>query len=70
MLTDGRELEGRCLVMKGEPENPHSAAELEGKFMQLGAPLWGDAAARDLLAGCMALERIENFGTFADRFKL
>ncbi len=70
VLTDGKELEGRCLVMKGEPENPHSAAELEGKFMQLGAPLWGDAAARELLAGCMALERIENFGTFADRFKL
>ncbi len=70
VLKDGKVLEGRCLVMKGEPANPHSEGELEGKFMQLGVPLWGEETTRGLLAGCLGLEKIENFGTFADGFNL
>ena len=70
VLAGGKFLEGRCMIMKGEPANPHTVAELEGKFMQLGAPLWGEDAARRLLEGCMTVERIDDFGIFADRFNL
>jgi len=69
-LAGGRSLEGRCMIMRGEPANPHTDGELEGKFMQLGVPLWGEDTTRRLLEGCMALERIDDFGTFADRFNL
>ncbi len=70
VLAGGKFFEGRCMIMKGEPANPHTTAELEGKFMQLGVPVWGEETARRLLEGCMTLERIDNFGTFADRFNL
>ena len=63
-------LEGRCLIMKGEPANPHQPAELEAKFMQLGVPVWGEDMTRQLLAGCMQLERLPDFGAFADGFNL
>jgi len=56
--------------MKGEPANPHTNAELEAKFMQLGAPIWGDDVALELLAGVMRLEQVEDFGVFADPFNL
>ena len=69
-LREGRVLEGRCVVTKGEPSRPHSAEELEAKFMQLGAPLWGDAQAKRLLAGCLALEEVSDFARFAQDFDL
>ena len=40
--SGGKACEGRCLIMKGEPANPHQPAELEAKFMQLGVPAWGE----------------------------
>jgi len=70
VLANGKALEGRCLVMKGEPANPHTNAELEAKFMQLGAPIWGDDVALELLAGVMRLDQVEDFGVFADPFNL
>jgi len=70
VLTDGKALEGRCLVMKGEPANPHTPAELEGKFMQLGVPVWGEETARGLLEGCLRIETLPDFGVFADGFNL
>ena len=69
-LTDGKVLEGQCLIMKGEPANPHQGAELEAKFMQLGVPVWGEETARGLLEGCLRLETLPDFGTFADGFNL
>ncbi len=70
VLDDGAALEGRCMVMKGEPPRPHGAHELEAKFMQLGAPLWGEATARRLLSGCLRLEDIADFGGFSRQFDL
>ena len=70
ILMDGKVLEGRCLIMKGEPANPHRPSELEAKFMQLGVPVWGEDTARQLLAGCLQLERLPDFGSFADGFNL
>jgi 2-methylcitrate dehydratase PrpD len=69
-LTDGKVLEGHCLVMKGEAANPHTSAELEGKFMQLGVPVWGEETARGLLEGCLRIETLPDFGVFADGFNL
>ena len=69
-LTDGKVLEGQCLIMKGEPANPHGSAELEAKFMQLGVPVWGEETARGLLEGCLRLETLPDFGIFADGFNL
>jgi 2-methylcitrate dehydratase PrpD len=70
VLDDGKILEGRCIVMKGEPAKPHSPAQLEAKFMQLGAPLWGELQARRLLEGCMKLEREPDFRRFSEGFDL
>ena len=70
ILADGKALEGRCLIMKGEPANPHQASELEAKFMQLAVPAWGEETARGLLEGCMRIETLPDFGAFADGFNL
>ena len=65
-MQDGTSYSGHCEVTKGEPANPHSAADLEGKFMRLGSPVWGEARARDLYAACMRLESIADFREFAN----
>ncbi len=70
VLAGGETLEGRCTVTKGEPARPHSPAELEKKFVQLGVPIWGEAVTRRLLDGCMKLEQIGDFGKFAQAFNL
>lgn len=69
-LHDGTVREGRCVVTKGEPSRPHTAAELEAKFMQLGAPLWGEATARRLLQGCLHLDEVADFARFSEDFDL
>jgi 2-methylcitrate dehydratase PrpD len=69
-LDDARVLEGHCVVTKGEASKPHSAAELERKFLQLGVPLWGEEAARRLLEGCLHLEREPDFARFSEGFDL
>ena len=69
-LADGTAWEGRCTVMKGEPANPHSQEELEGKFFDLGAPVWGNEMTARLFDGLKNLEGIPDFGAFADKFPL
>jgi 2-methylcitrate dehydratase PrpD len=69
-LDDGRTLEGRCTVMKGEPANPHPPHALEKKFMDLGTPLWGEPNAKRLLAGCLRMENLPRFGKFSAEFDL
>jgi len=69
-LKDGSSLTGRCEVTKGEPANPHTPADLEGKFVRLGAPIWGEAVTRKLYDGCMQLEKIPDFRAFASGFSL
>src|SRR6185295_18581935 len=51
VLASGLALEGHCKITKGEPAKPHQPQELQAKFMQLGVPVWGDAATRRLLEG-------------------
>jgi 2-methylcitrate dehydratase PrpD len=65
LMKDGVAHEGRCIVTKGEPANPHRPAELTGKFFDLGEPVWGRPATQTLYDGLMRLEEIADFGAFA-----
>ena len=69
-MRGGTTFTGRCEVTKGEPANPHKAEELEGKFMRLGTPVWGEAMTKKLLAGCMQIEKVPDFRAFTDSFEL
>jgi hypothetical protein len=69
-MSDGQTLEGHCTITKGEPAKPHRPEELEAKFMQLGAPLWGEAVTRRLLEGCLKLEALPDFSRFAQELDL
>jgi 2-methylcitrate dehydratase PrpD len=50
-LNRGSALAAEADRIKGEPENPHSRAELDGKFLALVRPSWGgqSAAALEML---------------------
>jgi len=41
---------------KGDPEDPLTDADLDGKFIELAAPVIGDAAARAMLQQLWQLE--------------
>ncbi len=62
--------EGRCIVTKGEPTKPHTAAELTGKFFELGEPVWGKPVTQQLYDGLMKLEEIKDFRAFAQSLAL
>jgi 2-methylcitrate dehydratase PrpD len=54
---DGRRGEHLQATRKGDPDLPLSDAELEGKYLELAAPVLGDERARALLARLWKLER-------------
>ena len=54
-LRDGRHLSHLQPDRKGDPELPLSDADLEGKLLELAAPVIGDVEARELLARIWAL---------------
>lgn len=56
VLKDGSRATGRCDIMKGDPENPHRPEDVQQKFFELTAPLWGDAGARAIYDACLHLE--------------
>jgi 2-methylcitrate dehydratase PrpD len=58
--TDGRKLSHFQPTRKGDPEMPLSDEELNDKFLELAAPVLGDAGARALLADLWALETLKN----------
>ncbi len=64
-LKGGNVLEGHCEVTKGEPANPHSSNELQGKFFRLGVPVWGEPLTQQLFDGCMRIESIPDFRAFS-----
>jgi len=69
-LRDGTILTGRSERMKGEPENPHSPAELRAKFHELGVPIWGQALTDRLLADCLQLDSIGGFRAWSSALAL
>jgi 2-methylcitrate dehydratase PrpD len=70
VMKDGTVHAGRCVVMKGEPSNPHKPEDLQGKFFELGLPVWGGATTRRLFDGLMDIENIPDFHEFANGFSL
>ena len=61
---------GNCTVTKGETAKPHTAAELESKFMNLGEPIWGQTQTGQLFEAFSNLETIDNMSDFSTRFSL
>ena len=57
-LADGRRLSHFQETRKGDPEMPLSDEEVNGKFIELAAPVVGEAPARALLASLWQLERL------------
>ena len=70
VMKDGVVYDGRCIVTKGEPANPHKPAELAGKFFELGEPVWGKPATQKLYDRLMQLEDISDFRAFASEMLL
>jgi 2-methylcitrate dehydratase PrpD len=64
-LADGRRIEGRCEIMRGEPGNPHAPHEIAAKFHALADPVWGRERAARLLAGWREIENIDDVAAFA-----
>jgi 2-methylcitrate dehydratase PrpD len=58
ILKNGTVYEGACDVPKGETGNPHAPSEIERKYYQLAAPIWGERRARELRELCLQLETV------------
>jgi 2-methylcitrate dehydratase PrpD len=58
-LRNGQVLERFAPCRKGDPEAPLSDAELDEKFMELAAPVIGDARAASLLDQLWHVERLQ-----------
>lgn len=69
-LKNGAIHEGRCTITKGEPANPHTPADLTGKFFELGEPIWGKPLTQQLYDRLMKLEAIEDFRALAGELSL
>jgi 2-methylcitrate dehydratase PrpD len=70
VMRDGAVHSGSCVVMKGEPANPHQPNELRAKFFDLGTPVWGAQTTERLFEGLMKVEDIPDFRAFAERLPL
>jgi 2-methylcitrate dehydratase PrpD len=57
VARDGRRAEHLQPTRKGDPDAPLSDPELEAKYLELAAPVFGEGAARALLARLWRLER-------------
>ena len=58
VMKNGAAYEGNCTVTKGEPANPHTPADLSGKFFELGEPIWGRPVTQQLFDRLMKIEDI------------
>lgn len=56
-LADGRSFTALATTNKGDTEDPYSAAEVEAKFIEITAPVWGEAKARRIVAAANALDK-------------
>lgn len=70
VMRDGSTHEGHCVVTKGEPARPHTAADLGRKFFELGEMVWDKPTTQTLFDGLMKLEKIENFQRFMAKLSL
>jgi 2-methylcitrate dehydratase PrpD len=58
--TDGRKLRHRTIAVRGTPDNPMGAAEVEAKARDLMVPVIGANRADGLIAAVARLERVSN----------
>jgi len=65
VLKDGRRLEGRCEIMRGEPGNAHAPGEIEHKFFDLATPVWGRTLAERVRTDSLRLPEIADMREFA-----
>lgn len=65
VLKDGRALEGRCEIIRGEPGNPADPAEYRDKFFALTEPVWGRALAARVYEEAMHVERLASLRELA-----
>jgi 2-methylcitrate dehydratase PrpD len=61
---------GHCVVMKGEPANPHTPHDLKSKFFELGVPVWAEAKTQQLFDALMAIESVPDFARFGQNLDL
>jgi hypothetical protein len=57
-MKDGRRLEKLAPTRKGDPEAPLSDEEVEGKFLELAAPVLGGKRAEVLLGRLWKLDSL------------
>ncbi len=69
-MKNGAVHEGRCIVTKGEPANPHTPDDLTGKFFELGVPIWGKPITQTLYDRLMKIEDIADFRALAGELQL
>jgi 2-methylcitrate dehydratase PrpD len=70
VMKDGATHAGSCVVMKGEPSNPHQPEDLRRKFFELGTPVWGESTTNEAFDALMHIEDVGDFGALADRVSL
>jgi 2-methylcitrate dehydratase PrpD len=66
VMQDGTVYEGRCVLTKGEPSNPHTPGELREKFFDLARPVWGDKRSEALFDGLMRLQAIPDVAAWLE----
>ncbi|MEM3484327.1 MAG: MmgE/PrpD family protein [Candidatus Bathyarchaeia archaeon] len=59
-LKDGRELTETVFVNKGDPEDPYSDEDLEGKFISLVKGIYGVEKAQEILRRIKQLDELAN----------
>jgi 2-methylcitrate dehydratase PrpD len=59
--ASGEKLHHHARAVRGTPDNPMTAVELEAKARELIAPVIGDHRAEQLIAKVRHLENIRNF---------
>ena len=63
-LINGESDTETVYISKGDIEDPYSARELEEKFLSLASPVYGPAAANEILETTKRMEMFENINTW------
>jgi 2-methylcitrate dehydratase PrpD len=55
-LADGRAFTQLAITNRGDTEDPYPVSEVEAKFVEITAPVWGEARAARIIAAVNALD--------------
>lgn len=59
-LTNGRTLDAEAFINKGDLEDPYDSSELQEKYYELVAPIWGQEVTQKIHSHVMALEELDD----------